>query len=123
MHKNIYLLLGFLFLVVAGIGFILPVLPGTPFVLLAAWCFARSSEKWHQWLLRSELFGPVIQNWEENRCITIRTKIFAIASMLLVGVSSIVFGVDALWLRGLVAILITVGAVTVLSIRTCEKMS
>lgn len=123
MHKNIYLLLGFLFLVVAGIGFILPVLPGTPFVLLAAWCFARSSEKWHQWLLKNEIFGPLIQNWEENRCISIRTKIVAIGSMLMVGGSSIVFGVDELWLRGLVAILITAGAVAVLSIRTCEKTS
>lgn len=123
MHKNLYLILGFLFLVVAGIGFILPVLPGTPFVLLAAWCFARSSEKWHQWLLQNEIFGPLIQNWEENRCISIRTKIVAIGSMLMVGGSSIVFGVDELWLRGLVAILITAGAVAVLSIRTCEKTS
>lgn len=123
MHKNLYLILGFLFLVVAGIGFILPVLPGTPFVLLAAWCFARSSEKWHQWLLKNEIFGPLIQNWEENRCISIRTKIVAIGSMLMVGGSSIVFGVDELWLRGLVAILITAGAVAVLSIRTCEKTS
>lgn len=123
MHKNLYLILGFLFLVVAGIGFILPVLPGTPFVLLAAWCFARSSEKWHQWLLQNKIFGPLIQNWEENRCISIRTKIVAIGSMLMVGGSSIVFGVDELWLRGLVAILITAGAVAVLSIRTCEKTS
>ncbi|MFT5134638.1 MAG: uncharacterized membrane protein YbaN (DUF454 family) [Gammaproteobacteria bacterium] len=121
MHKNIYLLLGFLFVALAGLGFILPVLPGTPFLLLAAWCFARSSEKWHQWLLESELFGPVIQNWEENHCISLRTKIVAMVSMLVVGGASIIFGVDELWLMGLSAILIATGTVTVLSIKTCER--
>jgi uncharacterized membrane protein YbaN (DUF454 family) len=120
-HRNIYLSLGFLFVALAGLGFILPVLPGTPFLLLAAWCFARSSEKWHRWLLESELFGPVIQNWEESRCISLRTKIVAITSMLAVGGTSIVLGVDDLRLRVLAVILITAGAVTVLSIRTCES--
>lgn len=120
MHKNIYILLGFLFVALAGVGFILPVLPGTPFLLLAAWCFARSSEKWHQWLLESDLFGTVIQNWEKNHCISLRTKIVAMVSMLLVGGVSIIFGVDQPWLRGLAAILIAAGAVTVLSIKTCK---
>ncbi len=120
MHKNIYLLMGFLLLALAGLGFILPVLPGTPFLLLAAWCFARSSEKWHQWLLNNELFGPVIRNWEENRCISLRSKIVALVSMLVVGGASIVFGVDDLWLRGLAVILIATGTVTVLSIKTCH---
>ena len=121
MHRNIYLALGFLFVAVAVLGFILPVLPGTPFLLLAAWCFSRSSEKWHRWLLESDLFGPVIQNWEENRCISLRTKIVAITSMLAVGGTSIVLGVDDLRLRLLAVMLITAGAVTVLSIRTCES--
>jgi uncharacterized membrane protein YbaN (DUF454 family) len=113
--------LGFLFVALAGLGFILPVLPGTPFLLLAAWCFARSSEKWHQWLLDSEFFGPVIQSWEKNHCISLRTKIVAMISMLLVGGASIAFGVDELWLKGLAAILIATGTVTVLSIKTCES--
>ena len=121
MHRHVYLLLGFVFVAVAGLGFILPVLPGTPFLLLAAWCFSRSSEKWHRWLLESELFGPIIRNWEENRCISRRTKIVAITSMLLVGVTSIFLGVDDLRLRLLAVALITAGAVTVLSIRTCES--
>ncbi len=121
MHRHVYLLLGFVFVAVAGLGFILPVLPGTPFLLLAAWCFSRSSEKWHRWLLESELFGPIIQNWEENRCISLRTKIVAITSMLLVGGASIFLGVDDPRLRLLAVLLITAGAVTVLSIKTCES--
>lgn len=122
-NKKIFLLFGFIFVGVAGLGFILPVLPGTPFLLLAAWCFARSSERWHQWLLNSALFGPVIRNWEENRCISLRTKTVAISSMLVVGGASIIFGVNEPMLKLLAAGLITVGAVTVLSINTCPGVS
>ncbi|MGV0033755.1 MAG: DUF454 family protein [Candidatus Azotimanducaceae bacterium WSBS_2022_MAG_OTU7] len=79
------------------------------------------SKKWHRWLLDSELFGPVIQNREENRCISLRTKIAAITSMLLAGGTSIFLGVDDLRLRVLAVILICTGAVTVLSIKTCDS--
>ncbi len=121
MHRKLYILLGFVFIALAALGFILPVLPCTPFVLLSAWFFARSSEKWHQWLLQSELFGPMIHNWEANRCISLRTKVVAITSMLLVGGASIVYGVEQTWLRGLALVLIAIGAATVLSIKTCES--
>lgn len=120
MSRGVYILLGFLSLGIATLGFLLPVLPGTPFLLLAAWCFARSSEKWHQWLLATELFGPIIRNWEENRCISLRTKVVAISSMLLVGGTSIFVAVEALWLQIAAATLMAAGAVVVLSIRTCD---
>lgn len=116
-----YITFGFVFLGLAGLGFVLPVLPGTPFLLAAAWCFARSSERWHAWLLASDLFGPIIRNWETNRCISRRTKIVAIASMLLVGSSSIVFGVDGVRPRVAAGLLITLGAITVLVIPTCRR--
>ena len=119
MKRGIYLALGFFFVGLAGLGFILPVLPGTPFLLVAAWCFARSSERWHQWLLSSDLFGPVIRNWEENRCISLRTKFVAIGSMLLVGGSSVFFAIEDNVYRGIAMSLMAVGMISVLSIRTC----
>lgn len=121
MIRAVYLTLGFFFVGLAGLGFILPVLPGTLFLLLAAWCFARSSERWHQRLLNSELFGPIIRNWEENRCISLRTKFVAIGSMVLVGCSSIVFAVENNGFRIVTVGLLIVGAVSVLSIDTCPK--
>jgi uncharacterized membrane protein YbaN (DUF454 family) len=121
--NGFYKLAGFILLGCAVTGFVLPVIPGTPFLLASAWCFARSSEKWHQWLLASELFGPVIRNWEENRCISLRTKIVALVSMLIVGGSSVIFGVSNPWLRGMALGLIAIGTVTVLSIRTCPAES
>ena len=123
MTTGLYKLLGFLFVGIAVIGFILPVVPGTPFLLLAAWCFARSSEKWHLWLLRSQLFGPIIRNWEENKCISVRTKVVALAFMLLVGGSSAYFVFDNLWIRGLIFFLVGLGALSILLIKTCPKAS
>lgn len=120
MKKTIYKPLGFLFLGLALLGVFLPILPGTPFLLLSAWFFARSSEKWHRWLLSHELTGPMIRNWEERRCITRRTKVVAIASMLLAGGASVTFGVQQTWLRVTGIALLAIGTTVVLRLKTCE---
>ena len=120
MKKTVYKPLGFLFLSLGLLGIPLPVLPSTPFILLAAWFFARSSEKWHTWLLNSELFGPMIHNWEENRCITCRTKIVALLAMLVAGGSSILFAMEDSTLRAITLLLLLIGSTTVLSLNTCE---
>lgn len=111
--------LGFLFLALGLLGTALPVLPSTPFILLAAWFFARSSERWHRRLLDSNLFGPMIRNWESSRCISCRIKIVAILSMSLVGAGSILFALDDYRLRLATGALMAVGCITILLIRTC----
>ena len=123
MSTGLYKLLGFVCVGVAVIGFILPGLPGTPFLLLAAWCFARSSKKWHQWLLQSQLLGPIIRNWEENKCISVRTKVLALTSIFLLGGSAAYFVFDNLWALSLVFLLLGVGSLSIISIRTCSKAS
>jgi hypothetical protein len=87
--------------------------------LLAAWFFARSSEQWHQRLLASELFGPMIRNWEERRCVSLRTKCVGIVSMLVAGSASIVFALENPWARLASALLMLTGALTLASIKTC----
>ena len=121
MKKTLYKPLGFLFLGLAILGILLPILPGTPFLLLSAWFFARSSEKWHQRLLNSDLFGPMIRNWEQNRCISGRTKAVAMVSMILAGGASVLSGVESLGLKIAGLILMSVGSVTLLSIKTCPR--
>ena len=121
MKKTVYKPLGFLFLSLGLLGIPLPVLPSTPFILLAAWFFARSSEKWHTWLLNSELFGPMIHNWEENRCISCRTKLVALLAMLVAGGSSILFAMEDTKMRVVTLLLLLIGSATVLSLNTCEK--
>lgn len=121
MKTTIYKPLGFLFLALGVLGVFLPVLPSTPFILLAAWFFARSSERWHRRLLDSDLFGPMIRNWERSRCISCRTKVVALVSMLLAGGASILFALDDPRLRIATAVLMAVGCATVLLLKTCES--
>ncbi len=100
-------------------GIVLPLLPTTPFVLLSAACFARSSERWHRWLLANPTFGPMIRNWEQNRCIGRRVKIIGLVTMLLVGGYSLMFAIDSLPVRFVGGALLLLGMVTVIAIPTC----
>lgn len=120
MKQHFYKPLGFLFLALAILGVVLPLLPGTPFLLLSAWFFARSSEKWHQRLLAHEVTGPMIRNWETHRCMSFRTKAVAIVMMLLAGGSSVLFAIDATWLKLTGLGLLAIGTTVVLRIKTCE---
>lgn len=64
-----------------AVGVVLPLLPTTPFVLLAAFAFARSSDRWHVWLRRHKVFGPIIGDWRRHGAISRRAKILGVGSM------------------------------------------
>ncbi len=68
-------------LALAVVGVFLPLLPTTPFVILAAGCFAQSSPRLHDWLLRHPLFGPAIRDWRNHRAIPPRAKTAAVIAM------------------------------------------
>ncbi len=74
---------GTLALVIGGVGIILPLLPTTPFLLLAAVCYARSSERLYRWLLYNRWFGKYIRNWHEGRGIPMKTKAVSILFLIL----------------------------------------
>ena len=87
--RVIWLFIGIVALVLGGIGVVLPLLPTTPFALLAAFAFAQSSERLHQWLLDHNIFGSLIENWQRYRAISRRAKIasiLAMAAILIIGV-------------------------------------
>lgn len=117
----VYKLLGFGFVALALVGIYLPLLPTTPFLLLAAACFARSSERCHQWLLSNPTFGPVIRNWEHRRCISRRSKIIALASNLLFGGYAVFFALENIYLRFLGAAVILWGFLYVARIDVCPN--
>ena len=72
---------GCLSLLLALIGVPLPLLPTTPFVILAAFCFSKSSERLHNWLLNHKIFGPSIRDWNETGSIPLKAKILATVMM------------------------------------------
>lgn len=72
--RSLYLVFGYLSLALAIIGLFVPLLPTTPFVLLSAYCFQKSSPRIHTWLIEQPTLGPILKDWTENRIIRRRTK-------------------------------------------------
>lgn len=112
-------LLGFVFLVLGLVGVFLPLLPTTPFVLLAAACFAQSSERMHRWILANQTFGPMVRDWERKRCVSCRVKAVAIGSMAVVGGISLFMALDTTAWRLAGAALLLLGSAVVLRLETC----
>lgn len=81
--RYFFFICGAIALALGIIGIFLPILPTTPFVLLAAACWAKASPRFHLWLHRHHYFGPMVQNWERNRAVPRKAKILAISMMTL----------------------------------------
>lgn len=80
--RVVWALLGLLALGAGLIGVVLPLIPTVPFLLLAAFCFARSSERLHVWLIHHPKLGPPIRDWNTSGVIRRRAKIFATLSVV-----------------------------------------
>ena len=65
MPRIILIIIGWLAVALGTLGVFLPLLPTTPFILLAAWCFARSSPRFHHWLLYRSWFGGYLRHWQK----------------------------------------------------------
>ncbi len=87
---------GLFFTALAFLGVALPLLPTTPFLLLAAFCFARSSQKLRDWLYAHKLFGPLLTDWETYGAINRRAKLFAVIALVATPILTYLFG-GKLW--------------------------
>lgn len=76
--KVLYNTIGFVALGLAVLGVFLPILPTTPFLLLASACFVRGNPRMHEWMRTNALFGQYLRDYEENRGIPLRAKIIAL---------------------------------------------
>jgi uncharacterized membrane protein YbaN (DUF454 family) len=92
------------------LGAILPLLPTTPFLLVAAFAFARSSPKLDAWLRNHPQFGPMIANWNNHGAISRRTKIAAMVVIVMTPVVSLALGV-ATWI-----LLVQIGVLALVSL-------
>jgi uncharacterized protein len=129
MHRPLYIVLGLLFVGIAGLGAILPVLPTTPWLLLASYFFARSSPRLHRWLLTLPYFGELIRDWETHRGVRPRVKLTAIVMVVIAVGSTILFsnapdfGKIAAGILAIVGILVILFVVPTLSLSSKPRDS
>jgi len=89
--RVLFFVAGSIFLALGAIGVALPVLPTTPFLLLALACYCRSSERMTYWMLNNKYFGNYIRNYKEGKGIPLKTKLFAITILWITLVYSAIF--------------------------------
>lgn len=106
--RIVWLILGLIFVGLGILGAILPLLPATVFFLMAAFAFARSSERLHTWLMTHKVFGPPIIAWQERGAISRQAKWLATASIVATPIISWLLGLQPLILGIQVAILMAV---------------
>jgi uncharacterized membrane protein YbaN (DUF454 family) len=99
--RRLYLAAGWVFVVLGAAGLVLPLVPGTLFLIVAAWCFTRSSPRFEAWLLNHPRLGPPIRQWRERGAIPRRAKLVAFGAMAL-GVA-FAYATAPLWAAGLAA--------------------
>jgi len=119
-QKVLFNCAGFFFVVLGVIGAFLPVMPTTPFLILAAACFSKGSERYHQWLCNHRWFGPIIKDWENKRCMQCSIKIYSISTMLVSASLSIIV-LPNIYGQIACCILVGIGCYYVYRIPVCAK--
>jgi uncharacterized protein len=112
--RYFWLMIGFLATGCGIVGAVLPLIPTTPFLLIAAYAFAKSSPRFHGWLINHRRFGPLIRNWQRNGSIDPASKRLALlvmgAALLsswLLGFPAVILAVQAVVLAGSAAFILT----------------
>ncbi len=118
--RVLLMIAGTFFVAVGLIGVILPILPTTPFLLLAAACYSKSSERCHRWLLTNRLFGNYIHNYLRGRGIPMRVKLSTIGFLWVTISVSAFFFVNILWVRLLLFVIAIGVTLHILTLRTLK---
>jgi uncharacterized membrane protein YbaN (DUF454 family) len=113
-------IIGVLAVLLGIAGVFLPLLPTTPFLLLAAACFARSNERMHKWLLSNRVFGEYLRNYEAGRGIPARAKALALL-MMWCSLAYAAWRYEDGWLRLLLLATGTAVSIYLLRLPTCDK--
>ncbi len=116
--RTVIFIFGWVFVFLALLGAILPLIPTTPFLLAAAASFYRSSDRFYHWIMTNKLFGHYLQDYKAGRGIPIRVKIMALSFSWLSTIVSIIFFIPWLWLKILVFALTSAITIHLLMIKT-----
>ena len=116
--KLILITAGTIFVGLGIVGIFLPILPTTPFLLLAAACYARSSKRFYDWLLDNKWFGAYIKNYREGRGVPLKVKVFTVSLLWITILFSVFFVVSDFWIK-IILIVISIGVtIHILTIKT-----
>ena len=119
--RILLIILGTIFVGLGILGIFLPVLPTTPFLLLAAACYVRSSQRLYDWLLNHKWFGKYIRNYLQGKGVPLKIKLLTITLLWITIGFSVAFVVEGIPVR-IILILIAVGvSLHVLSVRTLKE--
>ncbi|TSA03264.1 MAG: DUF454 domain-containing protein [Planctomycetaceae bacterium] len=107
--RMLYVCGGWIFVGLAIFGTIIPLLPSTPFLLLASWCFFRGSPRVHAWLHRFKWLSPTLDDWEQHHGIRKKTKRRAVILILLAVTGSLLLGSLESWMQYVIIAFVSVG--------------
>ena len=113
--------LGTFFVGVGIVGIFIPVLPTTPFLLISAALYAKSSTRFYNWLINNRIFGQYIKNYREGKGIPLRLKIITITLLWVTIGCSAIFAVDILWVRIMLVIIAAGVTVHITTIKPIKK--
>ncbi len=119
--RGILFIFGSLFLFLGIIGIIIPLLPTTPFLLLSAACYLRSSKRIYHWLLNHKWLGIIIKNYYEGKGLPLKFKVFTIILLWVTITISIVFFVSLYWVKILLLIIAVLVSTHILTIKTVKS--
>ena len=118
--KYLLIIIGTLSVGLGSLGMFLPILPTTPFLLLAAACYARSSKRFYYWLLNNRWFGKYIDNYRQKKGIPLRLKVYIITMLWVTILISAIFFVDPVAIKILLIIIAIGVTIHLLSIKTLK---
>ena len=118
LFRWILIIAGTIFLGFGIIGIFLPILPTTPFLLLSAACYARSSKRFYNWLMNNKWFGNYIKNYREGRGVPIKFKIFTMSLLWITILFSIYYVIDNFWVEVILIIIAFGVTIHILKIKT-----
>lgn len=118
--KKIYLIIGILSIILGAVGIFLPVLPTVPFLLLALFCFNKSSKKMHDFIINNKYFGKTLEDYYNGKGVTTATKIKAIL-FLTCGIGFSIYKLDHLHLRIMLGVIWLAVSFHILKLKSKEK--
>ncbi|MDD3521053.1 MAG: YbaN family protein [Actinomycetota bacterium] len=117
--KRIFLIsAGTLFIGLAVAGIFIPVLPTTPFVLIAAALYSKSSMKFYQWLINNKIFGRHIKNYRDKKGVAVSFKVVVLIFLWIAIICSILFAINLLWVKIFLGIIALSVSIHILTLKT-----